>query len=186
MKPIVLSLLILALISLSQAQPQAGVAGTEPSFDVIHYNLQLEPDIDRKSVSGKVSIKFAARKRNLTEIELNCGELTIDAVREKGTRKSLFAAIAASSSRCPVRRKLNQHREIEIDYHGTPRFGIRFFPDRQQVYTIFSTSQWMVCVDAPDDRATFNLTLILPAKLTGVANGRLVAQRPSSEQQNLF
>src|SRR5688500_17578127 len=84
MKPIVLSLLTLALFSLSQAQPQTVPAGTEPSFDVIHYNLQLEPDIDRKTIRGQVSIKLASRKANLAEIEFNCGELTIDAVREKG------------------------------------------------------------------------------------------------------
>jgi aminopeptidase N len=35
----------------------------------------------------------------------------------------------------------------------------------------------MVAVDAPDDRATFNLTLVLPANLTSVANGRMVRQR---------
>ena len=154
MKPIVLSLLILALISLSQAQTQTAVVGTKPSFDVIHYNLQLEPDIDRKVVSGKVSIKLASRQANLTEIEFNCGELTIDTVREKGIAQKFVRRerkLIISLSR-PA--KANQIREIEIEYHGTPRFGIRFFPDRQQVYTIFSTSQWMVCVDAPDDRAT--------------------------------
>lgn len=183
MKRIVLSLLILGLISLSQAQSQTGLTGTEPSFDVIHYNLQLEPEIDRKAVSGKVSIKLASRKANLTEIEFNCGELIIDGVREKGIAQKFVRRERKMIISLSRPAKANQIREIEIEYHGTPRFGIRFFPDRQQVYTIFSTSQWMVCVDAPDDRATLNLTLILPSKLTGVANGRLVAQRPMTNNR---
>ncbi len=67
--------------------------------------------------------------------------------------------------------------EIDIDFHGTPKCGIRFFPERQQVYTVFSTSQWMVCVDDPADKATFTLKLILPASLTPIANGQLVSKR---------
>src|SRR5207247_11097386 len=50
--------------------------------------------------------------------------------------------------------QLGETREIEIAYHGEPRRGIRFFPDQAQVYTVFATSQWLVCVDAPDDKAT--------------------------------
>ena len=56
-------------------------------------------------------------------------------------------------------------REIEVRYHGTPAYGIRFYPEERQVYTVFSTSQWMVCVDAPDDKATFDLDLIVPSDL---------------------
>ena len=67
-------------------------------------------------------------------------------------------------------------RELTIDYHGSPKYGLRFFPDRQQTYTIFSTSQWMVCVDAPDDRATLTMKLTVPANLTAVANGERVSE----------
>ena len=50
-------------------------------------------------------------------------------------------------------------------------------PDRSQAYTVFSTSQWLVAVDAPDERATLHLSVILPADLTLVASGQLVARR---------
>jgi aminopeptidase N len=72
---------------------------------------------------------------------------------------------------------VGQERAVEIDYHGAPRSGIRFFPEREQVYTFFSTSHWLICIDAPNDRATLNLKLILPAKLTSVGNGRLTARQ---------
>jgi aminopeptidase N len=158
---------------------------TSAAFDVIHYNLTLEPDIDRKSLTGKETIRLAARVANLTEIEFSCGDLTIDSVREKGTaqqfvRRDRRLIITLSKAAQP-----DQTRELEIDYHGTPRRGIRFFPERQQVYTIFSTSQWMVCVDAPDDRATLSFSLILPSKLSAVANGRLVTQRALANNKSL-
>ena len=149
----------------------------QPAFDVIDYNLRLEPDIANKSLTGKERIKFISRTATLTQIEVNCGELIIDSVKENNIARKYVRAgqrLIVSFDR-PAR--LNETRELEIEYHGAPRRGIRFFPDRQQVYTIFSTSQWMVCVDEPDDRATFSFDLILPANLTGVANGRLANKR---------
>ena len=152
-------------------------AQTPRSFDVLHYDLQLEPDIDLKSVKGKVSIKLISLTTSLTEIELNCGDLTIDSVVEKGIAQKFVRGDRTVKISLTRPAKLSETREIEIEYHGRPRRGIRFFPDRQQVYTVFSTSQWMVCVDAPEDRATLALNLILPSNLKGVANGRLISQR---------
>ena len=139
--------------------------------DVLHYSATLEPDIANKSVKGSVLIRVRTTSNT---VEFNCGDLAIDSVRENGK---------------PVKFSVNDHKlrvvvnggkgekEIEVGFHGSPRRGIRFFPDRQQVYTIFSTSQWMVCVDDPADKATLTFKLILPANLTPIANGQLVSQR---------
>ena len=170
MKRLVLLLLALCGSSFSHATTWVESPSSAP-FDVIHYSLRLEPEINQKSLTGKESIKLAARHPNLSEIEFNCGELTIDSVNEGGTAQKFIRRenrLIISLSR-PA--KLNEAREIQIEYHGSPRRGIRFFPDRQQVYTVFSTSQWMVCVDAPDDRAMLSMTLILPPNLTAIANG---------------
>ena len=72
--------------------------------------------------------------------------------------------------------RVKEARQLEVEYHGAPRFGMQFFSERPQVYTVFSTSQWLVCVDAPDDRSTLNLSVVLPAGLTMVASGKPVAQ----------
>lgn len=139
--------------------------------DVLHYSVILEPDIVAKSVKGSVLIRVSTTS---TTVEFDCGELTIDAVRE--TAKPLQFSVANRRLRVslPTGKTL---REIEIDFHGTPKRGIRFFPDRQQVYTIFSTSEWMVCVDDPADKATLTFKLILRANLTPIANGNLISQR---------
>jgi aminopeptidase N len=151
-----------------------------PSFDVLHYDAQLEPDLAGKAVRGKVLIRLISRTGKLATVELDCGDLTIDAVREnKGTLK-----FVQSDHRLRVLlarpAKANETRAIEVEYHGTPRRGIRFFPEQEQAYTVFSTSQWLVCVDAPDDRATLRLNLILPANLSAVANGRLTGRRTTT------
>jgi len=166
------------------ANTSSATNGTGPTvdaviavFDVIHYEAEIEPDIANKSIKGKERIRFLAGKDNLAAIDLDCGELTIDTVFEQGSAlrfvvkdRRLLISLARPA-------KSKEKREIELNYHGAPKRGIRFFPEQQQVYTVFSTSQWLVCVDAPDDRATVRLTLILPAALGNVANGQLVRTR---------
>jgi aminopeptidase N len=169
---LVLLLLCVALISLNIR----GQNLVPAAFDVIHYEAQIEPDITSKTLKGKVRIRLVSRSNKLTTVGFDCGELTIEAVREN----SVLQKFATHEHRLNITlsrpAKVGQTREIEIDYHGAPRRGIRFYPEAHQVYTIFSTSQWMVCVDAPDDKATLSLTLVLPAGSTPVANGYLVSR----------
>jgi len=147
------------------------------ALDVLHYTATLEPDIAGKSVKGTVRIRFVADE---PEVEFNCGDLAIDSVRHE----SEVLKFSVADHRVKV--SIPKHsREIEIEFHGTPKRGIQFFPDRQQVYTVFSTSQWMVCVDDPSDKATLTLKLILPANLTPIANGRLVSQRELPNNKRL-
>ena len=157
-----LALSVAAILLASQAA-QAAV------LDVMHYDATLEPDIAAKSVKGTVRIRFVT---DAPEAEFNCGDLRIDSVRFKGA----LLKFSVLDHRLRISLPLKA-REIEIDFHGTPKYGIQFFPDRQQVYTVFSTSQWMVCVDDPADKATLTFKLILPANLTPIANGQLVSQR---------
>ncbi|HEX8650219.1 MAG TPA: M1 family metallopeptidase [Pyrinomonadaceae bacterium] len=174
-------LLLLFLCCVCSRAAEPGVqTRAMPSFDVLHYDAQLEPDLAGKAVRGKVLIRLISRTGKLATVELDCGDLTIDAVREnKGTLK-----FVQSDHRLRVLlarpAKANETRAIEVEYHGTPRRGIRFFPEQEQAYTVFSTSQWLVCVDAPDDRATLRLNLILPANLSAVANGRLTGRRTTT------
>ncbi len=142
------------------------------SLDVRHYIATIEPDIASKSIKGTVEIQFATDSQ---EPEFNCGNLVIDAVRLEG--KAAKFSVRDRILRVQLPTISRTYKTIAIDFHGSPRFGIQFFPDRRQVYTVFSTSQWMVCNDDPSDRATVTFKLILPANLTPVANGRLVAQR---------
>src|SRR5207248_285719 len=147
------------------------------AFDVIHYDAQIEPDITNKTITGKVLIRLITRTDNLAAIEFDCGELTIDAVHEKGRAQKFVRQESHLRILLSRPTTMGETREFEIEYHGAPRRGIRFFPDQQQVYTVFNTSQWMICIDAPADRATLRLRLILPAGLEVVANGRLVSQQ---------
>ena len=156
-----------------------GHGSTRMDTDVLHYAATLEPDIAAKSVKGSVLIRFTTTSPT---VELDCGDLTVDAVRAAGVPLKFSITNRRLRIQLPSEKRV---REIEIDFHGTPKYGIRFFPDRQQVYTVLSTSQWMVCIDDPSDKATLTFKLILPASLTPIANGKLVSQRELSNNRRV-
>jgi aminopeptidase N len=175
------SLLSLVTLFVIGVSPYCAAA-SETSFDVLHYDITLEPDIPNKTLSGNVSIRFVSKVNSLTSVEFDCGDLTIDTVKQKNLSREFTVA----DHRVKVNilaTKLREVGEIQIAYHGSPKRGIRFFPDTSQVYTVFSTSQWTICVDAPEDKATLNFTLIAPSNLTPIANGRLVSKRAVERQK---
>ena len=165
-----------ALLVLAQFTVRAVQAQSAATVDVQHYNITIEPDISSKTLKGSVTIRFRSQNKALQSVAFDCGDLEIDSVKQDGVAREFTVKDHRLNITIPPLRK-GQSTDVEINYHGAPRRGIRFFPDSSQVYTIFSTSQWTVCVDAPDDKATVNLTLIIPAKLTAVSNGRLVSKR---------
>jgi len=74
-----------------------------------------------------------------------------------------------------------RERTISIAYHGRPTSGLVFVPEREQLYTIFTTPQWMPAVDEPNARATFRLRLHVPRAWIGPASGREVSRRAASD-----
>jgi aminopeptidase N len=140
--------------------------------DVLHYTATIVPDIANKSIKGSVEIRFVYAG---PLVEFDCGNLTIDSVTFAGT--PLKFSVKERRLRIEIADR-QQQQQIEIQYHGTPKYGVRFFPERNQVYTIFSTSQWMVCVDDPSDKATLTMKLVASTSLTPLGNGHQVSQHP--------
>ena len=142
-------------------------------FDVLSYTAIVQPNITDRSVSGQVRIRFRTLADGLRMVEFDRGELSVDRVRNDAGALDFELAprrVRIQLKTAPTRDAL---QDITVDYHGAPRSGLQFVPERSQAYTIFSTSQWLVCVDAPDDKATLQLELVFPAELRGLTNGRM-------------
>jgi aminopeptidase N len=148
-------------------------------LDVVHYTATIVPDIANKSIKGSVEVRFISSG---AFVEFDCGNLVVDSVIFAGNPLKF----SVKDRRLRIELAGNpQQQQIEIHYHGTPKWGIRFFPERNQVYTVFSTSQWMVCSDDPADKATLTMKLVAPTTLTPVANGRLVSQHPMPDNRRV-
>ena len=171
----VFALCLLALFAAAASAEDQAVAGA--GFDVERYRLQLRPDIQAGTLSGQMLIFAKARRDGLEAVVFDAGELEIAHVREDGDDLAFTREGSQLRIRLPKPARAGTRLRFEIAYSGRPKHGLQFHPQRRELYTIFSTSQWMVCVDAPAERAAFELVLILPRDLRVAANGRAFPAR---------
>ncbi len=137
------STLFFILASIGLAATLAGQQPPSRPFDVLNYAAHIEPDLAR-TVAGRVTITFVASVDTLSVVDFDAGDLVIETVRTgrvaqpfvkngRGLRVSLTPPLRAG-----------EQRSVDVVYHGAPRSGVQFHPERSQLYTIFSTSQWLV------------------------------------------
>ena len=140
--------------------------------DVLHYSADIEPDILQKTIHGRVTIAFNIVSSG-KKISFDCGDLVIEKIQIQ--EKDIPFSVSDNKLSLEVDDipKEQQPYEIDIQYHGSPTRGINFFPGLEQVYTVFSTSHWLVCKDDPDDRATLSIRITCPSNLKVVASGEM-------------
>lgn len=141
---------------------------------IVAYHATVIPDPAHKSVEGRVDIVFQANRQS-DSLLLNKGNLTIDSVISRG---KLLSCISDSQTVRIVCRGLEAQNSLSVYYHGVPKSGLVFDEQKGLIYTIFSTSQWMPCIDAPSAKAAFRLQLHIPDTLQCVGNGNLLSRRP--------
>jgi aminopeptidase N len=77
-------------------------------------------------------------------------------------------------------------REVHISYHGKPQRGLVFLEAVQQAYTVYFTSEWMVCHDQIDDRASLNIDVIVPEGLSCIASGTLMGKKEAQKGKVMY
>jgi aminopeptidase N len=152
------------------------------SFSVTHYDVQLAPRLESRTVTGVATRSVVLHRDQVDTIALARGRLEIDSVQEDGSARPFV--VDGSRVRITLPRgRANQTRTLTIAYHGMPSSGLMFDPEREQFYTVFSTSQWMVAVDEPDARATLRLRLTIPRGWLSAASGREISRRDTSPSE---
>lgn len=141
-------------------------------IDVIHYQVQIEPDILNRTIIGEEVIEFKALENTQT-ISFDCGSLQIQQLEIPGTSSSYIIKNRKVQIRLDEALVPSRMYQVKITYTGRPRTGVLFNPDIPSMSTIFSTNQWMVCKTAIDDKATLDLTIIAPKQLTVIASGQM-------------
>jgi aminopeptidase N len=147
------------------------------TFDVTHYTVALDLGVDAGSVTGTEQIELTVRDTT-TPLVFDSGTLVVDAVRtaEAGDRLPFVQQSRRLIVTLPASARAGDRRRIEISYHGAPRNGLTLLPT--QAYTTFATSQWMVTVDAPSERATLDLEVAVPSGWKAAGSGRQLSVQP--------
>lgn len=162
------TLLVLIVPVLFIIDAKAGIK--ENQLDVISYHLIIEPNINEESVNGSVTINFQVN-RYIDSVVFNSGKLVIDAV--KGNNVESYKKIN-NNLIIYLSKTKDIKNEIVIDYHGHPKMGLVFDPEQGQTYTVYFTSKWMICNDSPNDKALFDIDIIVPNDRICIASGELV------------
>jgi aminopeptidase N len=179
MRKVPIHWIVTVLLALMNRQPV--VAQAASAVDVLGYTATVRPNITAKTLTGLVDIRVRILATDVRTIEFDRGDLVVDEVRAHGERLAfdlLPGRVRVHLLAPAVRHALT---DLSIAYHGEPHSGLQFVPERQQVYTIFSTSQWLVCVDVPSDKATLDLRVVLPPGLDAVGTGTLVSEAPNPD-----
>ncbi len=134
---------------------------TSGAIDVVHYDVEVKPDFDQRTITGRTTIRFRSLESSLSEVSFSPNAMSIDEARMNGTALRVVRAtdsIAVRLSR-PVLR--GQMAEITVRYSGKPARGLTF--EGRAVYSSYFTCDWMICrQDDPGDKATLQMSLLLP------------------------
>jgi len=178
-------LLFAAFSSWSAASQTFDVAG-ERGFDVTQYTARIDPDLASATLRGSEKIRVDIHSAQLHGLTFDAGDLVIDEVLDEGEKLPFQKAGKQLKILLPMSMAVGRHLDLRIRYHGAPHSGLEFHPEAGEIYTIFSTSEWLVCLDAPDERATLDLSVALPATSNAIGNGRLVSKSKLNRDLELY
>ncbi len=153
-------------------------------YDVIHYRLRLELDVPRERYAGENAITLASLRDGLRTCVLDAADL-----RATG-------AVDASGAALPCRQRggrleVELRRAIAAGERTT--FAVRFRRDGSKTGLKFvpagpdhpaqvntygwpeDAHHWFPCADDPADKATSEVTAVVPSGWKALSNGRLVS-----------
>lgn len=138
-------------------------------LDVLSYDLSLKPHMETETFSATVRISFLTNAAS-KEVIFDCGNLQITDLQGKNV-----AHFKQKNQELIVNLRDSTKKEnlIEVGYSGKASHGLIFNTANKEIYTVFSTSQWMVCNNATNDRAKIKMQLSVPNDQSCVASGIL-------------
>jgi aminopeptidase N len=151
-------------------------------FDVERYAIDVIVDPPRHAISGRVTIDVTDGADALDVLPLDAVGMTFDDVAQFGTAAAKAAyTYDGKTLRIPLGepRRAGTKRRFEISYSATPTRGVYFNDgDPAQVYTqgeAEDSRYWFPCHDAPDDRATHDISVHVPPGWEVVSGGQSIA-----------
>ena len=168
------------------AIPSGATADDAYPIDLLHYDIQLQPDLATGTVRGRVVLRLRLQADMADRLLLDSDGLTIDAATLDGEPVATVAADKQLQITLSRPRRRGELLDIDLRYHGKPRFGLQFPADQAQLYTIFSTHQWVPGIARPGERARFDLRVILPTDFNATASGPLISDWRIDDSRHLL
>ncbi|HEV2661815.1 MAG TPA: M1 family metallopeptidase, partial [Ktedonobacteraceae bacterium] len=154
--------------------------------DIQHVKLEIALDFEQETVSGTAYTTFVALYEEVKTVTFDAIELNIDKVA-LSDGKELVYSTSGNQLIVTLERAYRYGEEftIAVTYSARPRTGLHFIkpapedPTRpEQAWTFGQPrdhSYWFPCHDAPNDRATIEMIVTVPARFLTVSNGNLLS-----------
>ena len=193
------SLPALAAGCLALTLPGAAAAGTgdpyyphigSSTYDVASYEIALNVDERRRHVVATTVIRGTART-SLTELSFDYTGPAVTAAAVNGAPSPPRRSRTKLTLTSPRPLAAGEAFVVTVSYSGRPRTVIdRSLPDepagwrwtRSGAYVHAEPTgarAWFPANDHPTDKATYTFHITVPKRVTAIANGRLVATKPS-------
>jgi len=155
------------------------------SFDLQHQRIEINFDVDRRSMTGRVTTTLVVTDRPTDAIRLDASNLVIDGASDAGGKRLRFSADSASVTvRLGRRAAPGDTVVFTIAYHGKPERGMYFVPRRHTMWTqgeAIETRSWVPTYDAPNDKTTWEILVTADSSMSVLSNGRLVSVSKSPD-----
>jgi aminopeptidase N len=179
--------------ALQQKRRAYALADAKPHFapdrpcDIVHIALTLQLDIARQSLRGTCATTVRAVQETVPSLTLDAVDLQIVQVRQVG---GALLPYDYDGQRLrvtfPEPLQHDAPATVEIDYSVTkPRLGLYFItPDAAYPHKpvqVWSQCQdedaryWFPCFDAPNEKATTEMTVTVPQPYFALSNGTLLS-----------
>ena len=152
--------------------------------DVKHVKLEIALDFEHETISGTAYTTFSALYEEVSTITFDAVELHVERVTLDGKEqefstngKKLFVTLARPYTH-------GEEFTLAVAYSAKPRTGLNFMkpvpedPTRPVHAWTFGQpryhSYWFPCHDAPNDRATTEIIVTVPARFQTISNGKLL------------
>ncbi|HVK96380.1 MAG TPA: M1 family metallopeptidase, partial [Flavisolibacter sp.] len=160
-------------------------------FDIQHYRFEIQVSDRTDSIYGttvvriKASEPFQHFELDLVQSKNGKGMYVQDVMNTSAISNLLRFRHDADRLVIQFRDtvKKGETREVAIKYAGIPKDGLIISKNKHDDRTFFADNwpnrahHWIPCVDAPDDKASFEFVITAPAHYQVISNGVKVGDR---------
>ena len=159
-------------------------------FDTKHIKIELEVDLDKRSIGGSCTLELKPIREGLSRVVLDAGEFDVKACEVDGSSAEFEYDGARLSVSLPPAAGA---RKVKVFYSAHPQEGLYFsgpddaHPDKEvQAYTHSEPEAahfWFPCHDHPSDKATSEAVITVPRGYRVISNGKLVSKEGKGETE---
>ncbi len=161
-------------------------------IDIVHLALDVTPDFEQRTLSGRAMISFKPIAKPFQELRLDAVDLAVQSVT--ATEKILGYQVTDKQIIVTFEPPVPPDKEtsLTIRYRTEPKQGLYFrtpamgYKDGEtHLFTqgeAIEARHWYPCYDSPNEKFTSEITCRVPEGMTVLSNGKRVAEEkdPSS------